>query len=82
MNTILQYVIDELQQCTDEQAADKTYIATQFKYIIDDMKIASKELYMLLRYVLTGRHTGPHLADIIAVLGREETIIRIQRYLS
>jgi len=45
------------------------------------MNISSKQLYMLLRYVLTGRHTGPHPADIMSVLGREETMKRIERYL-
>ena len=33
----------------------------------------------VLRLLLVGAAKGPHLADIMAILGKEETIRRIQR---
>ncbi|MFN3328586.1 MAG: hypothetical protein ACK40U_07020, partial [Fervidobacterium pennivorans] len=45
-------------------------------------KLKGKEFYMTLRLILTGKHEGPELIDILEILGKEEVIARIQNYLN
>ncbi|THG97390.1 hypothetical protein EW026_g4603 [Hermanssonia centrifuga] len=45
---------------------------------IDSLGITQKAFMFSLRYALTGMKSGPSIADIMRILGRERTIERIQ----
>jgi len=58
----------------------KETIYAAFKNAMKSAKLKSKEFYMSLRLILTGRTEGPELIDILEVLGKEETVARIRRF--
>lgn len=59
---------------------DEETIYTAFKNAMKSAKLKGKEFYMNLRLILTGRTEGPELIDILEVLGKEETVARIRRF--
>ncbi|WEK36376.1 MAG: glutamate--tRNA ligase [Candidatus Pseudobacter hemicellulosilyticus] len=67
--------IDTLSAATEWKAA--TLEAT-FKQMAADKQIKAGELMMPLRVMLVGGKFGPHVFDIVELIGRQETINRIR----
>lgn len=53
-----------------------------FKTAMKNAKLKSKDFYMTLRLILTGKSEGPELIDILEILGKEEVLERINRFVS
>jgi nondiscriminating glutamyl-tRNA synthetase len=49
---------------------------------VDGKKLGGKKVYMPLRIAITGQMHGPDLAGLVAVLGRERALKRIERIMS
>jgi glutamyl-tRNA synthetase len=64
------------------QGWDAHELETNFKEIAAANKIKPGEVLMPLRIMLVGGKFGPHVFDIAALIGREETIHRIKNALS
>ncbi|MCG8622549.1 MAG: hypothetical protein MJE68_11215 [Proteobacteria bacterium] len=47
--------------------------------IIADTGLAKKEVYQALRLALTGRDTGPEMARLVPIVGRERILQRISK---
>ncbi|WP_448375935.1 glutamate--tRNA ligase [Fervidobacterium sp.] len=60
---------------------NKENIYAVFKTVMKSAKLKGKDFYMTLRLVLTGRHEGPELIDILEILGKEEVLARIDNFL-
>lgn len=61
---------------------NKESIYAAFKNVMKGAKLKGKDFYMTLRLVLTGKHEGPELIDILEILGKEEVLARIEQFLS
>jgi nondiscriminating glutamyl-tRNA synthetase len=60
---------------------NKENIYAAFKNVMKGAKLKGKDFYMTLRLILTGKHEGPELIDILEVLGKEEVLARIENFL-
>jgi nondiscriminating glutamyl-tRNA synthetase len=72
-------LLEELQKV---EVWNKENVYASFKAAMKNAKLKGKDFYMTLRLVLTGKHEGPELIDILEILGKEEVIARIQNYLN
>lgn len=72
--TVLQTVRNDLPEF-NQPAEAKAFI----KGIVKKLNLKAKDVYMPLRSALTGRTHGPELPYLILVLGREESLRRIDR---
>ena len=52
-------------------------VVTEATRLAKEQKLPMKELFSLLRIVLTGKATGPSLKDILSLLGKEESTKRL-----
>jgi nondiscriminating glutamyl-tRNA synthetase len=72
-------------ECADKleslDRSDKNSIVEVFRSTIKKQKVSAKEFYSTLRYVLTGKHEGPELVDIVFLLGPNEVAARIKSIL-
>jgi glutamyl-tRNA synthetase len=57
-------------------------LEAHFKQLATDAQIKPGELMLPLRIMLVGGKFGPHVFDIAAVIGKEETIARIKNTIS
>jgi glutamyl-tRNA synthetase len=62
-------------------AIDPQDLEIRFKALADERGIKPGELMLPFRIMLVGGKFGPHVFDIAALLGSDETITRIQRAL-
>ena len=62
-------------------AIDPLDLEIRFKALADERGIKPGELMLPFRIVLVGGKFGPHVFDIAALLGRDETITRIRQAL-
>ena len=46
--------------------------------IADEEGVERKQLFGLLREILTGQEVSPPIVDVISILGREEVIKRLE----
>ena len=46
--------------------------------IADEKGIKGKDLYMPLRLALTGRNSGPEMASLLAIMGRNRILARLK----
>ena len=67
---------------TDINDFSSKNIETIVKQWITDNKLSFGKLMPPLRLVLVGEIKGPHIFDIIALIGKEESILRIQKAIS
>jgi glutamyl-tRNA synthetase len=58
------------------EVADKT---NALDIVADRTKLSGKNLYLPIRLALTGRKTGPHIQQLMDLLGKEEVARRITR---
>jgi len=47
---------------------------------LEEFSYTPKEAFMTIRYVVTGRESTPPLFDVLALLGKEETIERMKKF--
>ncbi len=69
----------DLYESTDEWNIESIAFAT--KKTVKDSKVKASEFYHPLRRILTGRESGPDLVDLIFLIGRENTISRLKKFL-
>jgi glutamyl-tRNA synthetase len=62
----------------EEGLADPHDLETRFKALADEHAIKAGELMLPFRVMLVGGKFGPHVFDIAVLLGKHETIRRIQ----
>jgi glutamyl-tRNA synthetase len=55
---------------------------TAFKALAEEKNIKAGEVLLPLRIMLVGGKFGPHVFDIAALLGKAETIARIEKALA
>lgn len=67
---------------TDPEAWETTHIETAFKALAEEKSIKTGELMLPFRIMLVGGKFGPGVFDIAVLLGKDETIRRIQKALS
>jgi nondiscriminating glutamyl-tRNA synthetase len=71
-----------LEELRKVEVWNKENVYASFKTAMKNAKLKGKDFYMTLRLILTGKHKGPELIDILEILGKEEVIARIQNYLN
>jgi glutamyl-tRNA synthetase len=76
------FFVEFIRQLQLEQGWDGPSLETGFKEMAAAASIKPGELLMPLRVMLVGAKFGPHVFDIAAHLGRDETIRRIRHTLS
>jgi glutamyl-tRNA synthetase len=64
-----------------EASIDGAVLEIRFKALADEHGIKPGELMLPFRIMLVGGKFGPHVFDIAALLGRKETIVRIEKAL-
>lgn len=79
--TIVQNTMNRLNELSDEQSTDVNTISELLTTTQTQLGITSKQYFMTLRYILTARHTGPHLNSILATLGKQNSITRLQTFI-
>jgi glutamyl-tRNA synthetase len=57
-------------------------LESAFKVLAEEKAIKAGELLLPFRIMLVGGKFGPHVFDIAALLGRDETILRIEKALT
>ena len=57
---------------------EKQEIRAMMNQIISDLPVSGRLFFHPVRIALTGQESGPALYDVAALLGREETIQRIE----
>jgi glutamyl-tRNA synthetase len=76
------FFVEFIRQLQLEQGWDGPSLETGFKEMAAAAAIKPGELLLPLRVMLVGGKFGPHVFDIAALLGRDETIRRIRHALS
>ncbi len=66
---------------TGEAAIEAHDLETRFKTLAEEKGIKAGELMLPFRIMLVGGKFGPHVFDIAVLLGKEETINRIEKAL-
>src|SRR5665213_1896955 len=69
-------LIDKLKSYTLWDSAE---LESMFKAFADEKAIKAGELFLPFRVMLVGGKFGPHVFDIAELLGRDETISRIEK---
>jgi glutamyl-tRNA synthetase len=64
-----------------EEVWDEATLETAFKALAEEKAIKTGELMLPFRVMLVGGKFGPHVFDIAALLGKAETITRIEKAL-
>ena len=77
----MQFFVELIRQLELETNFEAAALETNFKEMAAAAMIKPGELLMPLRVMLVGAKFGPHVFDIAALLGREETIRRIRHTL-
>jgi len=65
-----------------EASIDPAAFEQQFKKLSEEKGIKAGELMLPFRIMLVGGKFGPHVFDIAALLGKRETISRIEKALA
>lgn len=60
------------------ETIDAVNIQAVLKSITKELKVGGKKVYMPVRVALTGRMHGPELINIIPIIGKERTLMRIK----
>ncbi len=68
------------KQLEDLETFDAPSIKAAIKAVQKETGHKGKNLFMPIRVVTTGQAHGPELPDSIALLGREKTIARVEKY--
>lgn len=74
--TLLRAAVSTLSQL---DTFDKETIERAYRSLADDLGVAAGELIHPTRLAVSGRTMGPGLFDILEILGREETLKRMER---
>ena len=66
---------------TSPSAAGSAAIEIQnaLKTVIKEHGVKQKQLFLLLRYILTGSESGPSISVMVATLGRDRAIARLKK---
>jgi glutamyl-tRNA synthetase len=62
----------------DEASIDSVAFEAQFKALMEEKALKAGDVMLPFRIMLVGGKFGPHVFDIAALLGKEETISRIE----
>ncbi len=69
----------DLYESIDDWNVEKITEAT--KKVVKESKIKASEFYHTLRKILTGKESGPDLVEFIFLVGRENIIARLRKFL-
>lgn len=72
-------VLIDLYESIEDWNVEKITEAT--KKAVKDSKIKASDFYHPLRKILTGKESGPDLVEFIFLIGRENTIARLRKFL-
>src|SRR5437764_86712 len=76
---------DRLRRAREALAATEPFdadpIATALRRVVDDLGVKPREVYQPIRVAIRGRTVSPGICESVAVLGRDETLARIDRAL-
>ncbi len=75
---ILRYFLDKLQEKEPHLPIDFHEV---MKEVVKEKQIGFSKIGQPLRVALLGRMSGPDLADVMAIIGKEETIRRVENLL-
>jgi nondiscriminating glutamyl-tRNA synthetase len=78
---VVKKAIEVLAGSRDESVKDADDVIAEIKRYYADRDLKPREVLMPLRVALTGRDKGPALHYLLAVLGRQESIDRLERSL-
>ncbi|XP_043262896.1 probable glutamate--tRNA ligase, mitochondrial isoform X1 [Colletes gigas] len=67
---------------TDSQNYNKTSINSYLKELANEHKIPIATLMTLLRGILSGLKEGPPVGEMMEILGKDTTLLRINRFIS
>ena len=60
---------------------DPESIETALRGVVDDLGVKPRDVYQPVRVAISGRTVSPGIFESVAVLGRDETLARIDRAL-
>jgi len=76
---------DRLRRAREVLAATEPFdaesIETALRSVVDDLGVKPREVYQPIRVAISGRTVSPGIFESVAVLGRDETLARIDRAL-
>jgi nondiscriminating glutamyl-tRNA synthetase len=72
-------ILIDLYESIDDWNVEKITEVT--KKAVKDSKIKASDFYHPLRKILTGKESGPDLVEFIFLIGRENTIARLRKFL-
>ncbi|WP_027339562.1 glutamate--tRNA ligase [Halonatronum saccharophilum] len=64
------------------ETLDPAEIKSMLKKTMKDLPVGGRKFYHPTRFALTGKGSGPELYNVIAILGKEESIKRLDKALS
>jgi len=64
---------------SSDAAIDPTQLETEFKTLMEAKALKAGDVMLPFRIMLVGGKFGPHVFDIAALIGRDETIARIEK---
>lgn len=64
------------------ESVDEASVQALLKGITKELKVGGKKVYMPVRIALSGKMHGPDLQKIIALIGRERTLTRLEKTLA
>ncbi|CAL7943607.1 unnamed protein product [Xylocopa violacea] len=88
LNTVQLEYLDTLKKLsekldeTDLEKFNKAWINSYLKEFCNEHKISYSTLMAVLRFILSGLKEGPPVAEMVEILGKESTLLRIRRYTS
>jgi len=62
----------------NEASIDAVTFEAQFKTLMEEKNLKAGDVMLPFRIMLVGGKFGPHVFDIAALLGKEETIKRVE----
>ncbi len=76
---VLHHIIDILDSIKDSNWTS-SYIDTLLHKLMMQLNIKPRQFFMPIRIIVTGRSFSPPVADMLEVLGKQETLKRLKRF--
>jgi nondiscriminating glutamyl-tRNA synthetase len=78
VDLVLETLKDRLEKLTDFEVQQ---VRAEMNQVISDLPVGGRLFFHPVRLSLTGRTSGPELYNVAALLGKEETINRLEKAL-
>jgi glutamyl/glutaminyl-tRNA synthetase len=74
--------LNELVKVLNINSFDHDELEKELRSLVDTLGIKTGQLFAVIRIALTGREQAPGLFDILATLGKDESLVRLNSVIS